>query len=160
MLWQSLSNQWAEVCGLDAEVCCFSSYMDHSNLFPRVCRLPSPLHFFLIPPSAEIAKPASSMWKHLNTAGFSDEGSEGWWKHDLQLCVRRNTGFWVRLIGPRSTWQKLSPEKKCSLRFSPTSPFVKISACWICLTFVRIQNPEIPGWFVFPYTNADALWWA
>lgn len=57
-----------------------------------------------------------------------------------------------------STWQKLSPEKKCSLGSAPTSPFVKISACWICLTFVRIQNPEIPGWFVFPYAKAAALW--
>lgn len=62
MLWQSLSNQWAEVCGLDAEVCCFSSYMDHSNLFPRVCRLPTPLHFFSFSP---ISRNSESSFPHM-----------------------------------------------------------------------------------------------
>lgn len=106
-----------------------------------------PTTFFFNSPSAKMEKLASSIWKHFYTARFSDEGGVGRWKHDLQLCVRRNTDFWVRLIRPCSLWQKLSPEKNFSLHFTPTSPFVKINAFWFCLTFVRIQDPEIPRLF-------------
>lgn len=99
-------------------------------------------------PSAKVETPASSIWKHFYTARFSEEGGVEWQRCDLQLCVRRNAYFWVRLMGPRSRWQKLSPEKSFSLHFTHNSPFVKISAFWICLQRVRAQNPGNPG-FLF-----------
>lgn len=117
--------------------------------------------FFLIPPSAKIEKPASSIWKHFYTARFSDEGSEGWGKHDLQLCVKRK--YWFL---SEADWTSPHMANIVSRKEFPAPP---------CPHFTICENKCIPNLlsicedsksrntrFVvfFPYTNAHALWWA
>lgn len=144
---------------VNSEGCHYSIYMCYSKLFPRICKRATPLHFFFFfhSPSAKMEKPASSIWKHFSTARFSYEGAVGWWEHDLQLCVRRNTDFLSEADWTMFHVAKVVSRKEFSPPLYPHFTFVKISAFWICLTVVRIQNPEIPGFF--SYTNADAFWW-
>lgn len=64
----------------------------------------------------------------LHSEIFRGEGGVGGWEHNLQLRVRRNMYFRVRLIRPGSTWQKSSTEKhflKKKIDFAPNLAFVK-----------------------------------
>lgn len=85
--------------------------------------------FLCVPPARMGKKTFQHMEAFLDSKNFQGEGGVGGWEHNLQLCVRRNMYFRVRLIRPGSTWQKSSPEKHFFLNsiFCPQFSICEIS---------------------------------
>lgn len=97
-----------------------------AELCAHICKLAAQLHFSLFSLSKNGKRNFQHMEAFLHSEIFRGEGGVGGWEHNLQLRVRRNMYFRVRLIRPGSTWQKSSTEKQKN-RLCPQFSICEIS---------------------------------